>query len=382
MEFKKTDKGVCGKGFFAYGLKEGKYGLALIKADRVCTAAGVFTRNSVKAAHVLLDQKILSNGIRAVAANSGNANACVPEGVKDARSIQRIAARELGIQPENVAVASTGIIGRRIDLGVIKDRIKQVATKLNAKGSGNAARAIMTTDTKPKQYSIEHDGVEVGGICKGAGMIAPNMATMLCFITTNADLDRRNLQDALEAAVEESFNMITVDGDMSTNDTVLVLSTRTKKCGKGLFARMLKEVATELSKMIVRDGEGATKFIEFRITGVRSKRDAIEAAKAVANSPLVKTAFYGENPNWGRIIATIGSRIRVDYRRVDLSFQAGEMKSVLVKKGAIMGLDQARKILKNKEIKVDCNLNSGKHSATTWTCDLSEEYVRINAGYN
>ena len=382
VEFNRTDRGVCTDGFTAYGFKDGKYGLALIKADRVCTAVGVFTKNSVQAAHVILDKPLLKGGLQAIAANSGNANACMPEGLKDARRIQKAAAKALGVSPKNLAVASTGIIGRRIDASILEERIRHVAPRMSPDGSMEAATAIMTTDKTPKQYSIEYGGIQVGGICKGAGMIAPNMATMLCFITTNADLERGTMQKALNEAVEDTFNMITVEGDMSTNDTVIVMSTRKKKCSKKIFLEMLREVSREISKMIVRDAEGATKFIEFNLTGARSAREAREAAKAVVNSPLVKTAFYGENPNWGRIIAAIGARIKVDYRKVDLTFRAEKESVQIVKKGVMGDLEKAKAVMKSREITVDCNLNCGKHKATAWSCDLTEEYVRINAGYN
>jgi glutamate N-acetyltransferase/amino-acid N-acetyltransferase len=240
----------------------------------------------------------------------------------------------------------------------------------------------MTTDTRIKMYSAEYRGIKVGGICKGAGMIAPNMATMLCFITTNAKLPKGCLQATLKLAVEDSFNMVSVDGDMSTNDTVLLLSNMSHKCKSGDFLGLLKHVTIELAKMIARDGEGASKFIEVEVKGAKTVRQARDAVKAVVNSPLVKTAFYGENPNWGRIIAAIGSRINVDETRVDLTFHSGAKSARLVSRGRLLPIEAAANVLTNRNIRVVVDLHDGKHSAVGYSCDLTPEYVKINAGYN
>ena len=240
----------------------------------------------------------------------------------------------------------------------------------------------MTTDTRIKMYSAEYRGIQLGGICKGAGMIAPNMATMLCYLTTNARLEKGKMQKCLREACDESFNMLSVDGDMSTNDTVLLLSNRTRRCSVEDFKKLLTHVTSELAKMIARDGEGATKFLEVEVMGARTKKDATSAVKAVINSPLVKTAFYGENPNWGRIVAAIGSKIKVDETKVDLSFSCGKNTAKLVVGGRLINPEPSRKILANRNIKVNIDLHAGRHSATGWSCDLTPEYVNINAGYN
>lgn len=384
MEFRETRYGVCLPGFRAWGVKRGKYGVALIVADRVCDAAAVYTKNSVKAAPVRYCMKAVPNGVQAIVANSGNANCCVPGGMADSQAMASEAARALGVNPRNVAVSSTGIIGRRMDLGQVSELIGEVAGSLapSPNGSLQAAKAIMTTDTRIKMFSAEYRGIKVGGVCKGAGMIAPDMATMLCFLTTNAKLPRSRLQSSLKEACETSFNMVSVDGDMSTNDTVLLLSNRTQKCKVADFQLLLTHVMRELAKMIARDGEGASKFLEVEVKGAGSVRGARLAVKAVINSPLVKTAFYGENPNWGRIVAAIGSRIRVDESKVDLSFHSGKASAKLVDSGKILNPAAAKAVLANRSIRVIVDLHDGKASAVGWGCDLTPEYVNINAGYN
>jgi glutamate N-acetyltransferase / amino-acid N-acetyltransferase len=384
MEFRETRYGVCSPGFRAWGQRSGKYGVALIVADKVCDCAAVFTRNSVKAGSVKFTKRMVAGGVQAVVANSGNANCCVPSGVEDAAEMASSTARVLGVPGGNVAVSSTGIIGRRMDMIAVKGLIEEAAEGLtpSPNGSLQAAKAIMTTDTRIKMYSAELRGIKVGGICKGAGMIAPNMATMLCFITTNASLPRKRLQAALDESAETSFNMVSVDGDMSTNDTVLLLSNKTKKCGFEDFKGLLAHVMTELAKMIARDGEGASKFLEVEVKGAKNTKEAREAVKAVVNSPLVKTAFYGENPNWGRIVAAIGSRITIDETKIDLTFECGKNNAKLVSKGRLLNPEPARRILANRNIRVVVDLRDGKASATGWSCDLTPEYVKINAGYS
>jgi len=382
MEITKTTTGICIDGFKANGLKKGKYGLALIVNDEICKTAGVFTKNNTKAAHILVDRKKLESGIQAIVINSGNANCCVKDAVKDAEKMCEIAARELGINSDNVTVASTGIIGRKLDMDVIESLTKEVAKNLSRKGSQLAAKAIMTTDTFPKEVSLEFKGVKVGGIAKGAGMIAPNMATMLCFLTTNADLSRDELQEALSRSVENSFNMLSVDGDMSTNDTVLLLSNGEKDCSVEDFQQVLDHATLELAKMIAKDGEGATKFIEVEVIGTIDTESARKGAKTVISSNLVKAAIHGENPNWGRIVSALGSVIEVNFEKVDIEFQSEKGKAVIVKRGVAKDLKKAGKILKGKEIKILVNLNSGRKRTTAFGCDLSPEYVKINAGYS
>jgi glutamate N-acetyltransferase/amino-acid N-acetyltransferase len=384
MEFRKSAKGVCSGGFRAAGVKEGKYGVALIAADVLCECAGVFTKNSVKAAPVVLTRRMLGNGLQVVIANSGCANACVKEGLSDANAMAKVASKLLSIEPLNVGVASTGIIGKRLDLNVIESLAKKAAKRLSGKpaASVDAARAIMTTDTTLKQFSVEHNGLEVGGICKGAGMIAPNMATMLCFITTNACLPRANLQRALKSSVDKSFNMTVVDGDMSTNDTVLLLSSGRRRCNAGVFQKMLDCVTLNLARMIARDGEGASKYLEAEVKGARSVNDARKAAKAVVSSPLVKTAVYGENPNWGRVMSAIGSRVKFDPMNATIEFGSERGVARVFHRGAVGDLLKARKVLGGKDVKVKIDLRLGMGNATAFGCDLGEEYVRINAGYS
>ncbi len=382
MKYRRKYYGVCQPGFKAGGSRKGKYGVALILADRVCETAAVFTRNTVKAAPVKYTRRMFRRGVQAVVANSGNANCCVPEGMNDAGEMVEEAADVLKVDVGDVAVSSTGIIGRRMDVKTVRQLIRETSVRSGRRGSSDAAKAIMTTDTRMKMYAAEYRGIRVGGICKGAGMIAPDMATMLCYITTNADLPRSRLQEALSEAVGDSFNMISVEGDMSTNDTVLLMSNRTRKCGVKDFKGLMKHVTAELAKMIVRDGEGASKFIEVEVKGAKSVKDARTAVNAVINSPLVKTAFYGENPNWGRITAAIGSRIKVDESRVDITYSSGRKRVKLVSKGGGRRTPEAKKVMKNRDIKVTVDLRMGRYQAVGWGCDLTEEYVRVNAGYS
>jgi glutamate N-acetyltransferase/amino-acid N-acetyltransferase len=384
MDIESLDSGICIDEFKASGIKEGRYGVALIVNDKICKTVGVFTRNSIKGAHITVDEERMENGLQAIVINSGNANACVRGGVKDAEMMCDMAGKELGIDPEHVGVASTGIIGRKLDLEKIEGLIRKISPELSnsPEGSEKAAKAIMTTDTKPKQVSFEYKGIRMGGIAKGSGMIAPDMATMLCFLTTNADLDRQTLQTALENAVNNSFNLLVIDRDMSTNDTVLLMSNRKRSCDPEDFQYLLNHVTKEITKLLAWDGEGATKFLEVDVEGARTDEDARKAAKAIVSSPLVKTALCGENPNWGRITAAMGSEIEFDFKKTDIIFESGEEKAYVVDGGETGDLEKAGEILKNKEIKIIVNLNTGRGKATAWGCDLTEEYVRINASYN
>ena len=380
----KTDSGICINGFKAAGIRKGKYGLALIVADKICESAGVFTKNNVSAAHIPVTKKAIENGLRAIVINSGNANACVKNGISYAKRMCEIAAKIFGINSKNIGVASTGIIGKKMDMDLVEELIKKASLSLgDSKSSGiKAARAIMTTDTYEKYFSAEYKGIEIGGIAKGAGMIAPNMATMLCFLTTNADFDRRILQQSLEKSVEKSFNMISVDNCMSTNDTVLLISNRKKKCKIEYFQYLLDYVTTELAKKIARDGEGAKKFIEVVVKNSKDEKSAREGAMAIVSSSLVKTAIHGENPNWGRITAALGSVVKFDFNKTDIFFESNKKRATVVKHGNVGNLEKARKILKNREIRIIVDLKQGKKTATSFGCDLSPEYVRINAEYN
>ena len=328
----------------AAGIKKtGASDLALIVSDRPCSAAAVFTRNAFPAAPVLYDRALVAEnaaGLRAVAINAGCANACTGEaGLADAEAMAGLTEAALGLPPRSAAVLSTGVIGPRLPMDRIAAGIRQAAGELSPDGWDAAAHAIMTTDTRPKTAFREIDGVRIFGMCKGAGMIHPNMATMLSVIVTDAVIEPALLAESLSQAVDVSFNCISIDGDMSTNDTVLLLangaaglkleagSSKTSAStltSTSAFASALTSLCTDLAQQIVRDGEGATKFITIRVEGAASDAEARAAAKAVANSPLVKTAFYGGDANWGRILAAVGySGATVDPGKADLWITAG-----------------------------------------------------------
>ena len=377
------------------GIKQQGPDLAIICSERDCFAAGVFTTNAFKAASVILNRERLSSGrARAVVVNSGNANACTGKrGLRDAEQICRHAAELLGIAPGLVLNASTGIIGVPLPMEKIEAGIEEAAGSLSEDGGPAAALAIMTTDTRPKlaAYEIELSGktVRLGGMCKGAGMICPNMATMLCFITTDAEIDAPTLRRSLLSNVERSFNCLTVDGDMSTNDSVIVLANGASGCGRvvegsheyELFDRALGQVCMDLAKAIAKDGEGASKYVEVRVTGAATYEDARAAAMTVANSALVKTAIFGQDPNWGRVLCAVGrSGARVVPEKTSLFF--GEVK--IVDRGEPLELDAetARRPMLEPELIITIDLGIGAESATALTCDLSYDYVRINAEYH
>ena len=383
------DGGICAvKGVSAWGVKQDKYGLALIRAHG--SAAGVFTRNRVIAAPLVLTREHLEGGmLSAVIANSGNANAFTgPEGVEDARDMAKLAAIGLDLDEKTVAVASTGVIGHRLDLDIIRSQEGEVTAGLtdSAKGSTAAARAIMTTDTFAKEVAVElSGGTRIGGIAKGSGMIAPNMGTMLAFLYTDAEMDHGELGKHLKRAVDKSFNMVVVDGDTSTNDMVLVTATgqmghtEPEEFGLGLEA-----VCTALARMIAKDGEGATRLIEARVTGAASESDAVLAAKAVITSPLVKSAIFGHDPNWGRVVAAVGySGAEMEPDSISLSFASDHSSVILVEKGRIVSTpeDMLKEIMGSKEVIIRVDLGIGSRCATAWGCDLSYDYVRINAEY-
>ncbi|MFC1714520.1 bifunctional glutamate N-acetyltransferase/amino-acid acetyltransferase ArgJ [Candidatus Poribacteria bacterium] len=365
--------------------------LALIVFDEPTTAAGVFTTNKAKAAPVIVSQEHLKNGkAQAIVANSGNPNACTGEqGLKDARRTTEVAGAELGIDPELIVLGSTGKIGILMPMNKVEKGIKMAAAELSAAGGLQAARAIMTTDTFPKEAAVEFElqgkKARVGGLVKGAGMIEPNMATMLCFIATDVCIERALLQEALKVAVDKSFNMISIDGDMSTNDTVIVLANG--KAGNDVidqknddyerFCEALSSVTLSLAKMIVKDGEGATKFVELNIKGARNYDDARTAGHVIARSPLVKTAFFGEDNNWGRIMASLGaSGIEMDGSTVDIWLD--DLK--IVENSINAGYDEvhANEIVKKDEFAITIDLKVGDAEAVVWTCDLSYDYVKCN----
>ncbi|MBN1405553.1 MAG: bifunctional glutamate N-acetyltransferase/amino-acid acetyltransferase ArgJ [Candidatus Omnitrophica bacterium] len=384
------------KGFIASGVASGvkknrpDLGLVLSEKDSVC--AGFFTSNKVKAASLLLTKALISRPFhRAVIMNSGCANCLTGKaGLSDAGQITKEAARLMGIKQEKVLICSTGIIGKRLNKEKIMNSLPKLITSLSAGGLGKFSRSIMTTDTWPKiasrSFKVNGKQVKITGVAKGAGMISPNMATMLCVIMTDADISKSLLRKASRGAVYNSFNCVTVDGDMSTNDTVLVLANAAAKvkinanaASYKQFAKNLSAVALDLAKMIAKDGEGATKFIEISIKGAKTVEQAKKAAFEIANSNLVKTAIYGNDPNIGRVASACGaSGIDVKQEKLDIYFNSIQA----VKKGIARNVPKLRKIFKGKDIKIECNLNLGKKSQTVYTCDLSADYVKINAEYN
>ncbi len=383
------------KGFRASGVacglkKTGARDFALVVSDHDCVCAGMFTTNRVQAAPVLYDQATLaqnSDAIRAVVANSGCANACTGDaGLADTRATAAATARALGCRADQVLVLSTGVIGQRLPMEKILQGISLAAPSLNDEGGDDASRAIMTTDTRPKVFAVRNSQYAIGGMCKGAGMIHPNMATMLAVITTDAKIAPELLARALRSAVAVSFNRVSVDGDMSTNDTVLVLANGASDCEihttqhVAEFTHALTQVCTDLAKQIVRDGEGATKFVEIVVTGARAEEEAVRVAKAIANSPLTKTALYGGDANWGRVVAAAGyAGVAVEPAQMQLWFGAVNVFA----NGMPTQFDEAdsARAIAGADIAIRLDLGQGAASATVWTCDLSHDYVTINGKY-
>ena len=387
------------KGFKAAGIaagikKNGNKDLGLIYSESPAAAAGVFTKNKVQAACVTLDRKRLEGqgACQAIIVNSGNANCCTgAAGMADAVAMGEAAARVLGIDGEHVMVASTGVIGQRMPMDKVKDAVPELAATLSEDGLTDFAEAIMTTDTVPKRVTRQGDvdGLKytIAGVAKGAGMIRPDMATMLCFVCTDIDIDQGDLQKLVSTANDKSFNRITIDGDTSTNDTLLVLANgMSGACAKtpvqvAAFGKMLEEVLVALAKMVVMDGEGATKLVQISVNGALSDVDARLIADTVANSNLVKTAFFGEDANWGRIVAAMGrSGVDFDYETVDLYFDSVR----LIENGEYVGPEAeaaATEVLRQQEFEVGIDIKKGSGKAHVWTCDFSVDYVRINADY-
>jgi len=392
------------KGFRASGIhcgvKKAKKDLALVVSDTPASAATVLTTNKVQAAPVLLVREQMAHGetFRAIVVNSGNANACTGDrGMEDARAMVAATAAALQCAPGEVIVSSTGVIGQYLPIRAITSGIGTAAAALAPAGGRAAAEAILTTDTFVKECAVEFTcgapgaGTRaiIGGMAKGSGMIMPNMATMLAFVTTDAAVSPVALQAALSRASDRSFNRISVDGDTSTNDMVAVLANGASGAApiaepKGeayeAFASALQHVLTVLSKMIVRDGEGATKFIEINVTGAADESSAARAARAIANSSLVKTAMNGEDANWGRILAAVGySGIEFDPAKTEIAF--GNLPILRKNYTIDFSEEEAARVLHAKEITINVRLNGGEGSASFWTCDLSREYVAINANY-
>jgi len=385
---KRIEGGICAiSGVRASGARQGRYGLALIAASGA--AAGMFTTNKVRAAPLDVTFEHLEGfgHLEGIIANSGCANAYTGQrGREDAKAMARLLAGFLGTEEMKIAVASTGVIGRYMDMALIAGLFHQAKARLrsDAQASAEAARAIMTTDTRVKEIAVEHQGLRVAGIVKGAGMIEPNMATMLCFLYTDANVSVEALKECLRDAVKDSFNMLTVDGDTSTNDTVLLTATGKIKCRLEDFREALGFVCMELARMMARDGEGASKYFETAVFGARSEEDARAVARAIARSSLVKTAVYGADPNWGRIICAVGySGAAVDPGKISLGLEGGGLKVALVERGKIMEgvLEAAKKIMKGDAITINVDLDLGTASARSFGCDLTHGYVDINANY-
>jgi len=398
--FKVIDGGVtAAKGFRASAVTCGiknpeatRLDLALIVSDGPTVTDAVFTTNKVRAACVrVCQQHIKESDTRAIIANSGNANACTGvQGIHDAKAMTKAVAEELGVKMRQVLVCSTGIIGMPLPIERITPKVADAVAKLHDQGSEEAMRAIMTSDTQPKTFAVEvpcgKGSFRIGGIAKGAGMICPNMATMLCFITTDAKIGKDELKRSMRYAVEKSFNCITIDGDTSTNDTVIVMSNghsnvptiKRNTPEAELFRCALHKVMLELAKMIVCDGERVTKFVEIRVRNARTLADARKVAETVAKSLLVKCSFHGCDPNWGRIIHAVGySGARIREELIDIFFGG-----LLACKGGLATktpVTEMEKVVKEPKFTVTIDLNLGTSGYTVYTSDLSEEYVDFNS---
>ena len=403
QKYKYVDGGVCSaKGFRAAAAAgaikySGRDDVALIVADAPCAAAAVFTTNKVAAAPVVYDRVVAKRGkAQAILANSGCANACTGEaGAKDAELSALLAAGELGIDPSLVFIASTGVIGRRLPVDRLADGMKKAAARLGRKPEDGlaVAKAVMTTDTRPKQACVKTTiggkTVVVGGCAKGSGMIEPNMATMLAFVTTDAAVSPAMLKKALVLAVARSFNRLVVDGDESTNDSLFLLASG--KAGNAAitrpgddfraFAAALEAVCVSLARQMAKDGEGATKFVSVTVKGAKTAHDAERAARAIAKSPLAKTSWFGRDPNWGRVLAAAGySGAEVDAMKAEVFYDG----VWAFRRGEVAGerqLGLLAEVLAKDEFEVVVDLHLGKAQDTIYTCDFSVEYVHINADY-
>ena len=405
MSYEFVDGGVtAAKGFTASGVHSGirknknKPDLALIFSETPCAAAAVYTQNLVKGAPIRVTKENIADGVaQAIICNSGNANTCNADGEEKARRMCRIAAGALNIQAENVIVASTGVIGQTLPIEPIESAARQLVAALSETGSQTAAQAIMTTDTALKEVAVAVSGVNgetvhIGGIAKGSGMIHPNMATMLCFLTTDADIPAPLLDKALRAAVADSFNMVSIDGDTSTNDMVSILASG--KAGNApiepdseayrLFAEGLLQVCTKLARGVAKDGEGATKLLVCDVTGAVDETAARALAKSVICSSLVKAAMFGADANWGRVLCALGyAGVPADVSKIGVSFSSSQGVIEVCKDGAGIGFDEdaAKKILLEDEIGISVALRDGAGSARAFGCDLTYDYVRINGDY-
>ena len=401
---KRISGGVCAsKGFKANAVHCGirknreKPDLALIVSDVECAVASVYTQNKVKGAPILVTKRNIADGkARAIICNSGNANTCNADGEEKATKMCELVAKHAGLKASDVVVASTGVIGQTLDIKPIEDAMPKLVEGLSDKGGHKAGRAIMTTDTivKERGYIVKLDGKEchIGGIAKGSGMIHPNMATMLCFITTDINITSQMLDLALHKVVRDTFNMVSVDGDTSTNDMVTVMASglagneliSEKGSAFNQFCIALRKIMREMSKDIAKDGEGATKLIECRVTKAKGGRMARAIAKSVVTSSLVKAALFASDANWGRILCAIGyTDEKFDISKIDVDLKS-RMGSIAVCRGGVgVEFDEtaAHLILGEDEVMILINCNQGGSRAVAWGCDLTYEYVRINADY-
>ncbi len=390
------------KGYLAAGIycgirkNKSKKDLALIYSDRPAAAAGVYTTNLVKGAPILVTKEHIKDGFcRAVICNSGNANTCNKDGVAVAEAMCEALAKELGIEPERVAIASTGVIGQPLPLDVIRAGIPKLREELSPDGGDDAASAILTTDLVKKEIAVEFElgGVpcRVGGIAKGSGMIKPNMATMLAFVTSDVQIAPELLQKMVKSAADESFNCISVDGDTSTNDTLLVLANGaagapevTENEGYELFYEALLTVCTHLAREMARDGEGATKLVVCEVSGGETREQCVRLAKSVIESNLVKAAMFGADANWGRVLCALGyAGVAVDVEKIDVSFasSAGEVPVCAGGYGVDFSEEEAKRVLSEGEITIRVALHAGAASGVAYGCDLTYDYVKINGDY-
>ena len=402
MEFIKG--GVCAaKGFTAGGIHCGirknrtKRDLALIVSEKRAAAAAVYTTNLVKGAPLTVTKAHLSDGYaKAVICNSGNANTCNANGIEIAEQTCELLGAELNISPKDIVVASTGVIGQPLDITPIKNGIPSLVKSLSENGSENAAEGIMTTDTKVKEIAVSFKlggkTCKIGGIAKGSGMIHPNMATMLVFITTDCAISPEMLKKALSTDIKETFNMISIDGDTSTNDMVTVLANGMAQNAEitaegedfNAFMKALNTVNVYLCRRIAGDGEGATKLIECKVTGAKTLETAKTVAKSVICSSLTKAAMFGSDANWGRVLCAIGySGAAVDVNKIDVAFKSQKGEIAVCKNGAGIPFseEKAKEILLEPEIEILVELNSGEYSSCAWGCDLTYDYVKINGDY-
>ncbi len=404
MDIKIISGGVCApKGFTANGVHCGirknrtKRDLSLIYSEKICSAAAVYTTNLVKGAPLTVTKNHIQNGYaQAIICNSGNANTCNANGIEIAEQTCSLLSNALNVNSDDIIVASTGVIGQPLDINPIKNGIPSLVDGLSVNGGEFAAEGIMTTDTVKKEIAVEFmlggKVCKIGGIAKGSGMIHPNMATMLVFITSDVDICPTLLQKALSGDIQNTFNMISIDGDTSTNDMVTVIANGMANNSKiteesadfEIFMKALNTVTVNLCKMIAGDGEGATKLLECSVSGAKTLEDGKLVAKSVICSSLLKAAMFGADANWGRVLCAIGySKANVDVNKIDVSFKSNNGEIIVCKNGSGVDFSEelAKEILSEKEINIIVNLNDGDFSSTAWGCDLTYDYVKINGDY-